>query len=588
MQLRRVGTWGGESMRHGAEVNSLAFARDADLLVSADGGQPGNVVVWDLAVGRARTTGKAKTYGFTSAAITPDGARFAASGYDNHALVFDGVTGKRRHSFETRAAAHALAFSPDGQWVLAGDDRIPRLFSLGSAADRALKGHSSALKAVAFSPDGRHAATAGGDRKIKLHDVAKGKVIATLPGYASVVAFLSDDRLLYAGFDCGAIVDVPSGKELRSLDLGYLDAAAVSGDGRRLAVKSGREDAAVKVLDLDTGATVFERTFEPLHVLALDHRGKRLAFARAAALAQGTSLEVWSLTTGERLLPMGEGHGGGVTALGIHGRVVVSASTDRTLKLWDVDAGKEIETVDGATEDIGSMALSPDGRTALTTRGYGRESLVQRWDLVGLRVAGEIDCGDLGSARSLAISPDGRTAAASFVRRAALFDLATGKRRVVLEKHKAQIDAVAFSADGRFVVTGAADQLVKVWRVEDGQAVHALTGHGSFVHALVCLPDGTCVSGSTELVRWDLTTGKRLATGKRTEVSRLAASPDGALLLVLGPFDRTVQLWSLAGSGLEELGEETLEDEPSSVAFVGATIALVGTKGGRIHRYAIE
>ena len=182
MKLRLESTWGGSSMRHGAEVNAIAVARSGDVMIAADGGHPGKAVAWDLATGAARASVSSRTYGLTGAAISGDGALIAISGYDNRTLVFDGHTGKRLHSFETRAAAHAMAFSPDGKWLLVGDDRTPRLLSLGRAEHRALKGHLSAVRAAAFSPDGRYAATAGGDRKVKLQDVAKAKVLATMQG----------------------------------------------------------------------------------------------------------------------------------------------------------------------------------------------------------------------------------------------------------------------------------------------------------------------------------------------------------------------------------------------------------------------
>jgi len=144
--------------------------------------------------------------------------------------------------------------------------------------------------------------------------------------------------------------------------------------------------------------------------------------------------------------------------------------------------------------------------------------------------------------------------------------------------------------DGKLVVTGAADHLVKVWSAKDGKELHAVAGHTSFVHALVCLPDGTCVSGSSELLRWDLATGKRVAEASvRGEVSALAASPDGRLLIVLGPFEKTLQLWSLEGQSLEgPIHSERLDDAPSSATFAGPKVVLVGTKGGRILRFAVE
>ena len=556
-----------------------------DVVVAADGGQPGKAVAWSLDDGSAVVTGASRVYGLTS--VAANDRHVAFGGYDKRVWVID-REGKRTHVFETRAAPHALAFSPDGAFLLVGDDRTPRLLPLQKKLEeRALKGHLSAVKAAAFSADGRYAATAGGDRKIKLHDVATGKVLATMQGYASTLAFV-ESGLLYVGFDCAAIVAVPTGKPVKALDLGFLDRAAVSGDGRRLAIKSGSDDALVRVLELATGREVFSRTFEPVRSLALDHDGERLVVARAAMLAQGTSLEVWSTANGERLLPRGAGHTGGVTAIAVP-KLAVSASADRTIKLWDVVSGTEIETIapeERASDGIGAMAVSPDGTQAITSLGYGRRSSLERWDLARLCKVGPLDTEDLGSARALAISPDGKTAAASFVRKAALYELASGKRTRVLEKHKGQIDAIVFSRDGAYVVTGAADNLVKVWRASDGAELHALAGHRSFVHSLACLPDGSCVSGSVELLRWDLATGRRLAEGAVSgEASAMAASPDGRWLLAASSFDERVFLYDAAK--LRKVHELAIDESAASVAFADDQTALVGTRGGRIVKLSL-
>jgi WD40 repeat protein len=158
--------------------------------------------------------------------------------------------------------------------------------------------------------------------------------------------------------------------------------------------------------------------------------------------------------------------------------------------------------------------------------------------------------------------------------------------RVVLEKHKAQVDAIAFSHDGRYVVTGAADHLVKVWRVDDGSVLHALAGHRGFVHAVACLPDGSAVSASSEMIRWDLASGEQVALSPvRGEVRGLASSPDGRWLVVIGPFNAPVELWPAT---LEAPAcEFELDEAPSVATFADDRTVLVGTKSGCIVRLAI-
>ncbi|MFO0547874.1 MAG: WD40 repeat domain-containing protein [Polyangiaceae bacterium] len=561
-------------------------------MVAADSAQPGSAVVWDLVSGASRLAVSARTYSFTACAITKDGSRIAASGYDRRAQVFDCRTGVELHSFELRQRARALAFSPDDEWLLAGDDRVPRLFSLRGGAHRALKGHLSDIQAAAFSPNGRYVATAAGDAKIKLQDFAKAKVLATMTGYASMVAFPDDAHLLYAGFNCGAIVEVPTGKLVRELPTQGAQRVSLSGNGERLAFTQGDDGAELQVLELKTGAVQFSRSFNPIRCIALDYTGEHLVVARSAAFTQGTSLEVWSVSKGELIHPRGDGHTGGVSALAVYhraGHPLLVSAAGRSLKIWEVESGAEIETIAG-NQDIGALAISPDGRAAITTVGIaGRDHPIQCWDLKQLHVAGTMET-DLTGARALAISPDGTLAAASYVRRAALFDIATRKLKFVLEKHRNQIDAIAFSCDGALVVTGAADKLVKIWSVATGKELHALDGHTGFVEAIVCLPDGTCVSASShQLLWWDLQSGRRIAESRDvSELSSLAASPDGALLAVVSTWQHRVELWSLdrADQSMRRLAQtERLDDAPSSVVFASPRTLLVGTKRGRILKF---
>ena len=585
------GTFGGAAattLRHASTVQKLAVAPDDRMFVAIDIGNPADATAWDLATGEALWTFRVPA-SLTAVAISADGTQVAVAGYDNRAIVLDARTGRQLASFETKAAPRAMAFSPDGAWLLVADNKTPRLFSLEGAEHRALKGHMDTIYGVAFSPDGTLAATSASDWKTKIHDVAKARVLATKEGgCAGEIAFVDVDPAPTDHLH-SSLYELPKGARVRLLTVEAGDNGSISGNRQRIALPiRQKEPQRVLVREPATRATLLDRPFHYPAAVALDRTGDRLVIA-------GSAIQIWSTKgDGERLLPRSpEGHSARVTGIATYrsadGKpIAVSAAEDRTLKIWDAEAGVEIETLDASPRSVAALAITPDGREAFTAADIERKGPPpQRWDLHGMRLAGELSIGALGSARGLAVSPDGSLVAASFVRNAAIFDRKTGKPRVILEKaHEHQIDAIAFSLDGKYVLTGGADHLVRVWDL-GGKPVRTVAGHTAFVHAFAPLPDGTCVSTSRELLHFDIATGDVLTTAP-LQCRSLAASPDGTWLVAL-PFDEPhLELCSLRQRLAGPVHRLPIGVVPTAVTFLDATTLLVGTKRGEILRVSLS
>jgi hypothetical protein len=147
----------------------------------------------------------------------------------------------------------------------------------------------------------------------------------------------------------------------------------------------------------------------------------------------------------------------------------LSGSWDDTLKLWDVETGREIRTFTGHTNGVYSVDFSPDGKRALS--GSGDYTLK-------------------------------------------LWDVETGREIRTFTGHSPWVYAVAFSSDGKRALSGSKDYTLKLWDVETGHEIRTFTGHTSFVSAVAFSPDGKLAlsgswDGSTRL--WDIETGKIVA-----------------------------------------------------------------------------
>jgi WD40 repeat protein/uncharacterized caspase-like protein len=291
------------------------------------------------------------------------------------------------------------------------------------------------------------------------------------------------------------------------------------------------------------------------------------------------------------------------------GQQLVSASDDKTIRVWDVATGKTVRTIRGeaAPEHPGkiyAIALSPDGKWLAAggwlanTPDYDHPEVIRIYDFLSGRLVVLLKGGHGKSVNALAYSPDGRhliSGQGGEDAFAIIWDVAASSALHWLRGHKDHIYAVSFTPDGQHAVTGSFDHDLRLWRVADGAEIARMVGHGDNVRSLAVAPDGTIASGdrSGEIRLWDGKTGsfRKVLVRQNREVGSLSFSPDGKMLLSSagkgkGPHDNRV--YDLAS------GRETITCRGYDNTVVATAIspdsrwAAIGGFNGEIHIWDLQ
>ncbi len=533
---------------HMALIRDIAFTPDGGQIVSAS--EDKVIRVWDVASGKTVRTfrGEAapgsagKVYAM---ALSPDGKWLAAGGWlpgareDSDAIrLYDFASGRLVALLKGHEnVVYGLAFSPDGRHLISGcADNTAIIWDVETKRlKHRLKGHRAEIYAVGFTADGARAVTGSLDHDLRLWSAASGALLATMTGHGDKVRSLAVDRQgrIASGDVSGKIRlwDGRTGKALKTFarQRGSGRALSFSKDGKWLLSGAAASVGPwpLHVYDTASGTeTVTYRGHDNIVIATAISPDGRWA---ATGGGDNNEIHIWDLKTGERRL----GADGQPLTLGGSGRQVwavgVSADGRRigwgntwtshttlarnpleyalTLPAGDAPLTEPVAAGDGAflraRAELNGWSL--DHRKG---GHYGGDAIL---DIkLGGRVVKSIERGptDGYQHRSYSFTPDGETIISGGSNGwLTAYDRA-GNTLGDFTGHEGDVWAVTPSPDGRYLVSGADDQTLRLWNLKTRELLVTLF-RGTDGEWVMWTPQGYYAASGpgAELIGWQINRG---------------------------------------------------------------------------------
>lgn len=469
-----------------------------------------------------------------------------------------------KETYNHRLGVGAVAFAPDGEYILTGsDDNTARLWDLAGKEIECFRGHTGGIKSIAISAKGDLVLSGSADQTAKLWKRSNGQLLQTFEGHTGpiyAVAFSpTSDTILTASRDQTARLWTKDGKEIRKFE-GHKDmvlAAIYSPDGEK--VYTASHDGMVKSWNIaNNGGRTFQLTNVPINCLALSSKGDFIL----GGTNDGRIIQ-WK-TNGSKLDEF-KPHNSDVSfvTLSPTGDSILSGSQEKGVLLWKISNQNgqksilELARLNGHTDFTRSGVFSQNGQYVITS---SNDHTAKVWNVRHEDIR-HSQLPDFKPGSIVRFSPEGNQL---FIGDSdgniQWLGFANGDTLHFPKGHNKAITDIKCSSKGNFIATASEDRTAILWQMSQG-SVRKLktfsrhTGSLTSVDILVGrmgekkVPQTYLLTASEDstAILWSEKAEPLLTLRGHQNIIRVVAfSPDGQHLLTAGD-DRSARIWTFEG-----------------------------------------
>lgn len=543
---------------HVRPITCIEYSPDGNYL--ATGAEDGTLAIWSADTGNLHAELEGHSANVTGMSWSVDSTRLVTSSDDFTMCIWDPQNGAKIATLKGHdSAVRSVCFDPKGKMLVsASRDNTLRIWdSRNGNPVQVLRGHTDWITSCAFNPAGNRIVSCAWDNTVRLWNPRRTEPIATMEGHDSSVAFVRFSK-----------------------------------DGKN--VISCSYDNTIKIWDAESATEITSLTGHKARVNGFSQNSEGLI----ASISDDTTIRIWDPLAATEVTTL-VGHAGAIQSAAFHPqtKTIVTGSSDKTMKYWDVGIHKDDEGSWGASSwnaeqdtiehkpltghaaPINHLALSPSGAYLLSV---GDDKKCFLWDTETNHVTRTFRLSGNPTFKCCAFSPQEQTfVTASDDGNIHLWDVRTARAVKHVAQHSGPATSCSLNKAGGTVISGGWDNTVFVSDLRIDSA-RPMTGHTDWVLATAHAPSGDlCASaGWDQTVRvWSASSfsRKHVLTGHMDTVTALAISPDSRYV-ASSSYDSTIKLWNLTG-GLIEATFPGHAGHVNKVAFSPTTPTVLFSAG---------